>query len=92
MEDLRRFMEGPLSGSWGASLDGRFPEPGSEDEEGEGEVCIGDAGRGIRNGFFFFSNRGRPQPQLGHFWPMCCSQIPLHKMSSSARRFHFLLT
>ena len=65
MEDLCRFGEGPpLSGE---SPGGRFREPGNEDEEQEGEAYIGDAGHGIRNGFFFFSNRGRPQPHLGHF-------------------------
>ena len=67
MEDLCRFGEGPLSGSSGESSEGRFRGPDSEDEEQEGEAYMGDAGHGIRNGFFFFSNRGRPQPQLGHF-------------------------
>lgn len=67
MEDFCRFGGGPISGSPGESADGRFPELDNEGEGEEGVAHMGDAGHGIRNGFFFFSNRGRPQPHLGHF-------------------------
>lgn len=67
VEDLGRFGEGPLSRSSGEPPDGRFPELDNKGEGEEGEACVGDAGRAIRNGFFFFSSRGRPQPHLRHF-------------------------
>lgn len=38
------------------------------------------------------SRIGRPHPHFKHFWPMCCSQIPRHRISSSARLFQCLLT
>ena len=67
MEDLCRFGEGPLSRSSGESPNGRLKGTDKEDEEQEGEAYMGEAEHWIRNGFFFFSNRGRPQPHLGHF-------------------------
>ena len=66
-DDFCRFGEEPLPKSSGESSDGRFPGLDREDEEGGGEVCPGEAGNVTRKGFFFFSNRGRPQPHLGHF-------------------------
>lgn len=67
MEIFCRFGEELLPGSSGGSSNGRFPKLDGEGEGEEGEACTGDAEHGIRKGFFFFSNRGRPQPHLGHF-------------------------
>ena len=39
-----------------------------------------------------FSRMGSPQPHFKHFWPICCSQIPRQRRSSSAKDFHCLLT
>ena len=39
-----------------------------------------------------FSRMGRPQPHFRHFWPICCSQMPRHNMSSSASDFQSRLT
>ena len=65
VEDLCRFEEGPLSKSSAKSSHGLLLKT---DNGGEaGDAYMGDGGHGTRNGFFFFSKRGRPQPHLGHF-------------------------
>jgi len=38
------------------------------------------------------SKIGRPHPHLRHFCPICCSHIPRHRISSSAKPFQCLLT
>jgi len=52
----------------------------SEGAVGEQGMGVGDGSRTTR----FFSRMGRPQPHFVHFWPMCCSQMPRQRISSSA--------
>ena len=50
---------------------------------GLGDALVDGRWTGLR-----FSRMGSPHPHFRHFCPICCSQMPRHRMSSSARLFH----
>ena len=54
---------------------------------GLGDALVDGRWTGLR-----FSRMGSPHPHFRHFCPICCSQMPRHSMSSSARLFHVLDT
>src|SRR5882757_3940132 len=58
----------------------------------KGKVGGGEGESDCRQKLRLFSRTGKPQPHLRHFCPMCCSQIPRQRKSSSAKPLHLLVT